>query len=159
MSFRLLFASYIYLALVACEQPSKEITEDEIKKDIQEMYQHHVNDLKNLDHENLMKHYADVKDHILFGDGEYWGDYKTVNDIWKSFIDDTQQILKWELSNEKIHILSGESASYLMEYYNERIVKEGDTSKVAGSAVYGLKKIGNEWKIVTTNVTHHILDN
>ncbi|WP_421764602.1 nuclear transport factor 2 family protein [Ekhidna sp.] len=151
------FCFFIYLSLIACEQPEMD-SENDIKKEIQEMYLHHVSDLKNLDHENLMRHYADINDHILFGDGEYWGDYKTVNNIWKSFIDNTQQILKWELSNEKIHILSNESASYLMEYYNERINSKGDTSKVKGSAVYALKKINNDWKIVTTNVTHQILE-
>ncbi|WP_222707947.1 hypothetical protein [Flagellimonas hymeniacidonis] len=105
-----------------------------------------------------MTHYLDVDDHILFGDGQYWGNYQTVNDIWKNFIGDTQEILVWNLSNEHINLLSNNSASYITEYYNQRINNKGDTIKVRGSVGYGLIKVKSEWRIVTTNVSHFEVD-
>ncbi|TMU54475.1 hypothetical protein FGG15_09640 [Flagellimonas algicola] len=102
-----------------------------------------------------MLHYADEDNHVLFGDGEYWGNYKTVSDIWENFIQDTKKILEWNTSNEYVNLLSKNSASYLMEYYSVRINKSGDTLKVRGSVGYGLKKLDGNWKIVTTNVFHH----
>jgi len=152
---------YIILGLfliVSCQKQIEKTAKTDQKTAISKMYRIHVEDLKNLDHAKLMTHYADVDDHILFGDGEYWGNYQTVNDIWKNFIGDTKEILIWNLSNEHINLLSDNSASYLMEYYNERIDNKGDTLKVRGSAGYGLRKIENKWRIVTTNVSHIKVD-
>jgi ketosteroid isomerase-like protein len=154
-----IFLLLIILLNVACERPKEELPAQEIKENILRMYAHHVDDLKNLDHDELMEHYANIDDHILFGDGEYWGNYDAVNDIWKGFIANSKEIITWNLSNNKIHILSNKSASYLMEFYSERITIDGDTAKVKGSAAYGLKKIGKDWKIVTTNVTHYVVEN
>ena len=138
-----------------CDQPRSEASDQEIKEEIKAMYQQHLEDLKNLDHQSLMGHYANVDDHILFGDGEYWGNYETVSSIWGNFTKSTKEVLAWELSNQQINVLSIGTASYLMEYYNERITAEGDTAKVRGSVAYGLKKFDSGWKILTTHVTHY----
>jgi hypothetical protein len=46
-----------------------------------------------------MKFYGDVDDHIVFGDEYYWGDYSTIDGIWK-------RISWWsnknDLNNQKI---------------------------------------------------------
>lgn len=147
----------LVILFLSCKNRTESSSEAKSKSEITLMYQSHIKDLKNLNHTALMTHYADVEDHILFGDGEYWGDYETVNNIWKNFIGDTREILKWNLSNEHLHLLSENSASYLMEYYNERITKSGDTLKVRGSVGYGLKKINDNWCIVTTNVSHFVI--
>ncbi|TXN37678.1 hypothetical protein FVB32_05160 [Flagellimonas hymeniacidonis] len=146
------------LLLIGCKEQSAESSTVHLKKEISEMYHRHIKDLKNLNHTKLMTHYLDVDDHILFGDGQYWGNYQTVNDIWKNFIGDTQEILVWNLSNEHINLLSNNSASYITEYYNQRINNKGDTIKVRGSVGYGLIKVKSEWRIVTTNVSHFEVD-
>ena len=146
------------LVLIGCKEQNAELLTVALQNEISEMYDRHIEDLKNLDHPKLMTHYLDADDHVLFGDGEYWGNYQTVNDIWKRFIGDTREILIWSLSEEHITLLSNDSASYLMEYYNERINNEGDTLKVRGSVGYGLRKVESKWRIVTTNVSHFEVD-
>ena len=139
----------------ACNERLEQSQEIDLKKEIFEMYQSHIEALTNLDHARLMSHYEDEYDHVLFGDGEYWGKYQTVDAIWKGFIQDTKEILEWNISNEHVNLLSDSSASYLMEFYNVRINKLEDTLKVRGSVSYGLKKLDGIWKIVTTNVSHY----
>lgn len=145
------------ILFLSCRKRTKEPMKADIKLEISAMYRCHIKDLKNLDHAALMIHYADVEDHILFGDGEYWGDYQTVYEIWENFIQGTKEILEWNISNEHLHVLSESSASYLMEYYNERINISGDTIKDRGSVGYGLKKIDDSWSIVTTSVSHFVI--
>ncbi|NAS13331.1 nuclear transport factor 2 family protein [Poritiphilus flavus] len=149
--------SPLFLAIFfffSCGEGSKEITDNDLKLEIKRMYEHHIQDLKNLDHTSLMRHYANTNDHVLFGDGEYWGNYETVSNIWENFTQNTREILEWKISNEHIHLLSESSASYLMEYYNSRVDSAGDTLNIRGSVSYGLKKIDDDWRIVTTNVSH-----
>ena len=147
------------IIITACSsQRSDELTREEvaqIKQEIIKSYEKHVNDLKNLDYESVMKYYANVEDVILFGDGNYWGDYITINQIWKSFTGGVKQILKWDLKNHQVHVFSRNAASYLVEFDNERIEASGDTTKVTGCFSYGMQKIDGEWKVVTTHVTHN----
>lgn len=157
----LLLSVYFCLVLVSCNNQTdstNSFDSDAAREEIIEMYNLHLVDLGNLDHEGTMTHYAKGEDHILFGDGKYWGDYETVSKIWKNFIYDTKQIITWDISEQHINLLSESSASYLMEFYQERIKVNGDTAKVKGSVAYGLVKGNSGWKIATTNITHQGVD-
>ena len=149
------------LCLISCDQLEQHVglsvnEKSQIKEEIIESYEKHINDLKNLDYEEVMKYYANTDDHILFGDGSEWGDYNTVDAIWRSFCtQDVKSILKWELSNHQVHVFSRDAASYLVQFDNERIQANGDTTKVTGCFSYGMLKIDNKWKVVTTHVSHN----
>ncbi|MEO5603320.1 MAG: nuclear transport factor 2 family protein [Cyclobacteriaceae bacterium] len=150
-----------------CQQPNKELTEagrerelsaDEIaqvKSEIIKRSEQQAQDLRNLDYRAIMTFYADIDDFIIFGDGYYWGDYQTMDGIWKDFTGGVKTMLKWDLSNPKIHVFSKDVASCLVEFYNERIEANGDTTKGHGCFSYGMQKIDGDWKVVTMHVTHN----
>ena len=145
--------------VVACQESSGPVpaTEREkIKNELIESYKNHIEDLKRLDYEALMPYY--IKDeHVIFGDGKYWGDYETSNQIWKQFcLEDVDTIIKWDLSNHKVYLFSRDAASYLVEFDNVRVQKgAGDTIKSTGCFSYGMQRIEGAWKIATINVTHN----
>ncbi len=154
-----LFLLLIFL-LVSCSQQDSQLTAEEIaqiKKNIIESSEAHAQAIENLDYEESMKYYGGVEDFVIFGDGYYWGDYKTGEAIWKDFLNPKiwKGKFKWDLSNHKIHVLSKDAASYLVEFDHERISIDEDTTKGHGSFSYGMKKIGGNWKIVTVHVTQN----
>lgn len=148
----------IILIFVGCRPQEKQLSADEIaqiKSDIIIRSERHAKDLKNLDYKEVMTFYANVDDFIIFGDGYYWGDYSTIDGIWKDFTGGVKKILTWELYNPKIHVFSKDIASCLVEFYHERINASGDTTKGHGSFSLGMQKIDGDWKAVTMNVTHN----
>jgi hypothetical protein len=153
------WVSFLFmLFLLGCNQQEKQVSAEEIaqiKNDITIRSEKHAQDLINLDHKEVMTFYGDVGDFIAFGDGYYWGDYKTINDMWKDFTGGVKKMLKWDLYNPKIHVFSKDFASCLVEFYNERIESNGDTTKGHGCFSYGMQKIGGDWKAVTMHVTHN----
>lgn len=78
-----------------------------------------------------MNYYVN-EDYIVFGDGKYWGDYNTVDDIWGSALPAWKAIMKWELKNHKVHVFSREAAIDYVEWEHERIEEKGDTTKAFG---------------------------
>jgi hypothetical protein len=150
--FALLLLGYCQQGL--CQQ-EKQLSADEtaqIKSDIIERSEKHAQGLVNLDHKAVMIFYGNVDDVILFGEGNYWGDYITVDQIWQDFTRDIKKMMKWDLKNHKIHVFSRDAASYLVEFDNERIGGNGDTTKVTGCFSYGMRKIDGDWKAVTIHV-------
>jgi ketosteroid isomerase-like protein len=150
----------VIVLIAACSgKKNQELTMEEknqVKQEIIQSYEKHIQDLKNLDYEEVMKYYANVEDHVLFGDGLYWGNYETINQIWKSFCtQDNKLVTKWDLIEHHIYVFSREAASYLVQFDNERIQSNGDTTKVTGCFSYGMQKFDDGWKVVTTHVTHN----
>ena len=127
----------------------------QIKNDIIKRSEKHAKDLMNLDYKEVMTFYGDVDDFIIFGDGYYWGDYKTVDGVWKDFTGWVKKMLKWDFYNPKIHVFSKDVASCLVEFYHERIEANGDTTKGHGCFSFGMQKIEGDWKVVTMHVTHN----
>ncbi len=152
-----IYFSIIFL-LFGCNPQNEELSTNEIeqiKNAIIERSNKHAQDLKNLNYQEIMTFYADIDDHIVFGDGYYWGDYKTINDIWHDFTAGVKKVEKFDFFNHKVHVFSEDFASCLVEFYNERIGGSGDTTKGHGCFSYSLQKIDEDWKAVTTHVTHN----
>ena len=150
----------IPLAIFSCNQKNNVLSNEEksqIKKEIMETYEKHAEALKNRSHKDVMKFYADVEDHVLFGDGHYWGDYKTIDEIWKAF-DGKGRDLKNEFDKQNVYVFSDRAAMYFLEFYNERIEVNGDTTKVQGCFSYGMEKFPEGWKIIGSHVTHNYLE-
>ena len=148
----------IILTLVSCVQHDNQLSNEEIeqiKNEIIKASEKHAQDLVNKDYEEVMKFYGNVEDHVMFGDGYYWGDYSTIDGIWKDFLGDSKEMIKWDLKNHKIHVFSKEAASYLGEFENIRVESNGDTTIVSGCFTNGMKKINNRWKTVTSHVSHN----
>ncbi len=142
--------------LFSCNQVEKPLTLEEkemIKEEIKASYMDHVEHLMNLNYEEMMKFYPE--EHIIYGDGKYWGDYDTIDEIWKGFTGDVQKMLKWDMDNHQIFIHNRDAASYLVEFINWRIEENGDTTKVDGSFSFGMQHYANGWKAATQNVTHN----
>jgi ketosteroid isomerase-like protein len=140
-----------------CSKPSDHLTSDEtdkIKKQIIERSEKHASDLENMDYESVMTFYAE--DLIVFGDGHYWGDYLTMDGIWKDLLKEGgwKKMLKWDLQNHQVHLYSRDAASYLVEFDHEHLIENGDTVLSSGSFTYGMQKIDGEWKAVTAHVSH-----
>lgn len=146
------------LFLLGCNQQEEPLSADEIaqiKNDIIKRSEKNARDLENLDYKAVMTFYGDVDDFVVFGDGYYWGDYKTIDGIWKDFTGGVKQMLKWEVYNPKIHVFSKDAASCLVEFYHERIEAKGDTTKGHGCFSFGMQKMDEDWKVVTMHVTHN----
>lgn len=140
-----------------CQQ-KKQLSDAEItqiKSDIIKRSEKLTQALRDLDYKGIMSFYADTDDFVVFGDGYYWGDYKTIDGIWKDFTTYVQKMLKWDLYNPKIHVFSKDVASCLVEFYNERIEYGGDTTKGHGCLSFAMQKINGDWKAVTMHVTHN----
>jgi len=86
--------------VLGCDHGAHKLSTDEIdniEKAIISRSEKHASDLENLDYESVMSFYA--QDLIVFGDGYYWGDYLTMDGIWKEILGDGgwKQMLKWDL--------------------------------------------------------------
>src|SRR6266540_4650946 len=152
MSF--LFALFLF----GCHQQEEKLSADEIaqiKGDIIKRSEKHAKDLVNLDYKAVMTFYGNADDFTIFGDNDYWGDYITIDQIWKDFTGGVKKMMKWDLKNHKVHVFSKNAASYLVEFDNERIEGNGDTTKVTGCVSYGMQKINGDWKAVTMLITHN----
>jgi ketosteroid isomerase-like protein len=147
----------VILLVLGCNQQPKQLSIEEIehlKNNIIERSEKHANDIENMDYESVMTFYAE--DLIGFGDGYYWGDYLTMDGIWKDLLGEGgwEKILKWDLQNHKIHVFSRDAASYLVEFDHEHIDENGDTIMSSGCFTYGMEKFDGEWKAVTAHVSH-----
>jgi hypothetical protein len=154
------WTSFLFLLLVgSCRQKDKNLSSAEIaqiKNEIIIRSEKHASDLENLDYQAVMTFYADTSDVIIFGDGYYWGDYLTMDGVWKSFLgeDGWKKMLKWDLQNHKVHVFAENAASYLVEFDHEHLDSKGDTIRSSGCFTYGMQKISGEWKAVTAHVSH-----
>jgi len=145
------------LLMLGCNQQSAILSTEEIdkiKNEIIMQSEKHASDLENLDYKSVMSFYAE--DLIVFGDGYYWGDYLTMDGIWKDILGEGgwKKMLKWDLQNHKVHVFSKDAASYLVEFDHEHLVENGDTVRSSGCFTYGMQKIDREWKAVTAHVSH-----
>ena len=149
---------FTVLILFGCRQQEKPLSANEIaqiKIDIIRRSEKHAQDLENLDYKAVMTFYGNVDDFIVFGDGYYWGGYALIDAMWKDFTGGVKKMLIWDMYNPKIHVFSTDAASCLVEFYNERIEANGDTTKGHGCFSFGMKKIDGDWKAVTMHVTHN----
>ena len=147
----------IVFLVLGCSQQLKQLSIDEVeqvKNDIIKRSEKHASDLENLDYKSVMTFYA--KDLIVFGDCYYWGDYLTMDGIWKVIHGEGgwKKMLKWDLQNHKVHVFSRDAASYLVEFDHSHLVENGDTVRSSGCFTYGMQKIDGEWKAMTAHVTH-----
>ena len=147
---------YAFLML-GCNQQATILSTEEIGKIENEIIvrsEKHASDLENLDHKSVMTFYAD--DLIVFGDGYYWGDYLTMDGVWKDILGEGgwKKMLKWDLQNHKVHVLSKDAASYLVEFDHAHLTGRGDTVRSSGCFSYGMQRIKGEWKAVTVHVSH-----
>src|SRR5262245_26647757 len=115
----------LVLLLSGCNQQSNKLSPDEIakiEKDIIDRSEKHASDLENLDYKAVMSFYAE--DLIVFGDGYYWGDYLTMDGVWKNILGEGgwKKMLKWDLQNHKVHVFSSDAASYLVEFDHAHLV-------------------------------------
>lgn len=145
------------LLISSCNQQSPTLTTAEveiIKREIIERSERHAHDLENLDFEAVMSFYS--SDHIFFGDGYYWGDYLTVDGIWRDNLGEEgwKKPVKMDLQNHKIHVFSKDAASYMVEFDHTHLGGSGNTVEAAGCFTYGMQKIDGEWQAVTGHVSH-----
>lgn len=150
---------FIVIGLIGCNQKEERLSAaelEQIKIDIVKRSEKHANDLENLDHKSVMSFYENTQDFIVFGDGYYWGDYITMDGVWKDILgkDGWKKMLKWDLKNHQVYVFSKNAASYLVEFDHEHIQQNGDTARSSGCFTYGMQKIGGVWKAVTVHVTH-----
>jgi len=149
---------FLFLLLIgSCREKNESLSASEItqiKNDIIARSEKHASDLENLDHKSVMTFYA--KDLTVFGDGYYWGDYLTMDGVWKDILGESgwKKMLKWDLQNHKVHVFSKDAASYLVEFDHEHLDGKGDTIRSSGCFTYGMQKISGEWKAVTAHVSH-----
>lgn len=149
----------IAATVLSCNSKERKLSAGEIEKiksEIISRSEKHASDLENLDYKSVMTFYANTDDFIVFGDGYYWGDYLTIDGLWKDILgkDGWKKMLKWDLKNHKVHVFSKDAASYLVEFDHAHIDATGDTARSSGCFTYGMQKIDGEWKAVTAHVSH-----
>ncbi len=150
------FICFFLLSLVSCNYTEKPLDQEEkqqIKTEVISSIENHIVDLVNQDYNKVMKFYV-KDDYILFGDGKYWGNYKTVDDIWGTWLPRWEKITKWELKNHKVHVFSRDAAIDYVEWVHERIEEDGDTTKAYGSWAWSMQKFPEGWKSVGTMIDH-----
>ncbi|MCM8568555.1 LptF/LptG family permease [Gramella jeungdoensis] len=156
MRLRIILPVLLFGQLIMFSQ-NENLTEKEveqIKKEIIQRAEKQATDLQNLDYEQIMTFYADVDDFIVYGDGYYWGDYITIDRLWKSFTKNVKENT-WTFSNPKIHVFNKDVASLLVEFDHHRTHPNGAKRGGHGCFSFGLQKIESDWKVVTMHVTHN----
>ncbi|MGB5274938.1 MAG: nuclear transport factor 2 family protein [Flavobacteriaceae bacterium] len=156
----LVFATCILsVLLISCKsnkQTTEALSNDEIKQiktEIIESIANHIEVLKRLDYEEAMKFYT-KENYMVFGDGKYWGDYSTVDDIWKTWLPRWKAITKWDLKNQKVHVFSRKSAIAYVEWDHARIEEDGSDTKAYGFWVFGMQRFQEGWKAVNSAIDH-----
>lgn len=155
--FKLLSILLIIICQLKSYGQSGDLSEKEIadiKNEIIKKANKAATDLQNLDYEEIMTFYADVDDFIAFGDGYYWGDYVTIELLWKSFTAGVKENT-WKFFNPKIHVFKKDVANLLVEFDHKRTDKNGEAKGGHGCISYGMQKIEGDWKAVTMHVTHN----
>ena len=130
---------------------------EQIKTEVIASIENHIEVLKKLDYEEAMKFYND-ENYIVFGDGKYWGDYSTIDNIWKTYLPKWRAITKWDLKNQKVHVFSRNSAIAYVEWDHARIEENGDGTKAYGFWVFGMQKFPDGWKSVNFAIDHRYTD-
>jgi ketosteroid isomerase-like protein len=142
--------------IVSCNHTDTPLTEEEkelIKIEVINSIENHVQDIINQDYDDVMKFYVE-DDYILFGDGTYWSDYETVDDIWGTWLPRWKKITKWELKNHKVHVFSTNAAIDYVEWIHERIEEDGDTTKAYGSWAWAMQKFPEGWRSTGAMIDH-----
>lgn len=147
----------VFLLLsISCSHNGSQLTVEEreqIKTEVVASIETHVADIINQDYEKVMEFYV-KENYILFGDGKYWGDYNTVDDIWGTWLPKWQKITEWELKNHKVQVFSRDGAIDYVEWTHERIEEDGDTTKAYGSWAWAMKKFPEGWKSSGAMIDH-----
>jgi hypothetical protein len=144
------------VVMVSCNQTEKPLSEDEkeqIKVEVIASIEKHVEDIISQDYNEVMKFYV-KENYILFGDGNYWGDYTTVDNIWGTWLPKWKEITLWNLKNHKVHVFSRDAAIDYVEWEHERIEENGDTTKAYGSWAWGMQRYQEGWKSVSAAIDH-----
>lgn len=144
------------ILLVSCnsvEQPLTEEEKEKIKDEVIADIEKHVKDIVAQDYEKVMPFYV-KEDYILYGDGKYWGDYETIDNIWKKALSEWKVIKKWDMKNHKVYVYSRDAAVDYVEWEHERINADGDTTRGYGSWVWGMKRFPEGWRSVSAAVDH-----
>lgn len=131
----------IVFILLGCSKQNEKLSAseiDQIRNTIIERTNKLAQDLENLNYQEIMTFYADIDDHIVFGDGYYWGDYKTVDGIWHDVCEGFEKGATFEFDNHKVHVFSKDIASCLVEFFSESIEANGDTAIAHGCYSFGM---------------------
>lgn len=145
-----------FVLMVSCNQAEEPISEGEkeqIKAEVIASIEKHVEDIISQDYDEVMKFYV-KENYILFGDGNYWGDYATVDNIWRTWLPKWKVITQWNLKNHKVHVFSRDAAIDYVEWEHERIEENGDTTKAYGFWAWGMERYPEGWKSVSTAIDH-----
>ena len=146
----------IMITIVSCNSTEKSLTlkeKEQIKTEVISSIEKHVSDIISRDYNKVMQFYV-KDDYVLFGDGNFWGDYATIDDIWKTWLPKWQIITKWSMKNHKVHVYSKNAAVDFVEWEHERIEENGDTTRAHGFWVWGMERFPEGWKSVNAAVDH-----
>lgn len=145
--------SILNISCNSAENPLTQEDKERIETEVISSIETHVQDIINQDYPDVMKFYV-KDDYILFGDGKYWGDYETVDDIWGTWLPRWKKITKWELKNHNVLVLSEDAAIDYVEWIHERIEENGDTTKAYGSWAWAMQKFPEGWKSIGAMIDH-----
>lgn len=151
-----IFIFIIIVMIISCNQSERPLTskeKEQIKTEVIASIEKHVHDIIRQDYNEVMKFYV-KEDYFVFGNGTYWGDYSTVDDIWKTWLPKWKAITKWDLKNHKVHVFSKNAAIDFVEWDHERIEEDGDTTKAYGFWVWGMQRFPEGWKSVNAAIDH-----
>lgn len=144
------------VVIFSCQQHADTFSESEKKQvetEVIASIEKHVHDIISRDYNKVMTFYV-KEGYTLFGDGTYWGDYKTVDDIWGTWLPKWRAITSWELKNHKVNVFSKDAAVDYVEWEHERIEENGDTTKAYGFWVWGMQRYPDGWKSISAAIDH-----
>ncbi len=154
---RVVLAMFAFMTLImSCNSTEDSLSpkqKEQIKSEVISSIEKHVGDIISQDYNKVMQFYV-KDDYVLFGDGTYWGDYKTIDTIWKTWLPKWKAITKWNMKNHKVHVYSINAAVDFVEWEHERIEENGDTTRAYGFWVWGMQRFPDGWKSINAAVDH-----
>jgi hypothetical protein len=110
--------------------------------------------LKRGDIEWFKDFWSGEADFAFASDGELVTDYAAFEKGTKEAIANTKQLLLFQLSNSRGHVISENAVSYATNFEWQIIGKSGDTLRAKGSWLYLFEKRDGEWRAVQSAGTH-----
>ncbi|GAA4457112.1 hypothetical protein GCM10023189_27330 [Nibrella saemangeumensis] len=148
---------FVFMTLVvSCDSTEKPLNpkeKEQIKAEVISSIEKHVDDIISRDYNKVMRFYV-KDDYVLYGDGTYWGDYATIDSIWKTWLPKWKLITKWKMKNHKVHVYSRNAAVDFVEWEHERIEENGDTTRAYGFWVWEMQRFPDGWKSTSAAVDH-----
>ncbi len=145
--------------LVSCRPPAPptELSAEEkarIGEEVDATVRHYVSAIRSLDADRMLAFWADVEGFAMAGDGALIVGYEPWAAQIRTLVETTSEVTHIEFRNPQVSVLTGDAASYSVEFEWSMTSLEGVTTNASGSWTYVFKRFPEGWRVVQSAGMH-----